>query len=169
MKENLYFEKVELGIISKPFGINGEIQIKPFANKPMHIINAEKIWVDDKVYDLIHSRSNRNKLIVKFKNINTIDQAATLRGKIVSLKSNSLQKLEEHQYYHYQILGCLVIDKTNGKIGNITQIIETGSNDVYVVSDDKIEYLIPATKNIVLNIDLIKNIISVDLPDALRN
>ena len=162
-------EKVELGIITKPFGIKGEMIIKPFANNPINLIDANKVWIDEKIYDLSNCRNGHNKLIVKFKNIDNIDDVIPLRGKIVSVQSNSLKELEDNNYYHYQIIGSTVIDKKIGDIGKVIEIIETGSNDVYVILKNKSEYLIPASKKNILNIDLTNKIILVDLPENLSH
>ena len=136
MEEKSNLEKVELGIITKPFGIKGEIIIMPFSKEPIHLENAKKIWIDENIYDVVNSRNNLKKIIVKLKHINTKEEAEKLRGGKVFLKTNSLVKLEDNKYYHYQIIGCMVIDKNIGKIGKITQIIETGSNDVYVATSN---------------------------------
>ena len=169
MEEKSDLEKVELGIITKPFGIKGEIVIMPFSKEPIHLVNAKKVWIEENIYDVDNSRNNLKKIIVKFKDINTKEEAEKLRGKKVFLKTNSLEKLEENKYYHYQIIGCRVIDKNIGEIGNITQIIETGSNDVYVATKNNSEHLIPASKNIILKIDIINKIILVNLPDSSSN
>ncbi len=169
MEEKSNLEKIELGIITKPFGIKGEITIMPFSKEPIHLVNAKKVWVDENIYNVDNSLNNLKKIIVKFKNINTKEEAERLRGKKVFLETNSLEKLEDNKYYHYQIIGCMVIDKNIGKIGKITQIIETGSNDVYVATTNNSEYLIPASKNIISKIDLIKKIILVNLPDSSSN
>ena len=162
-------EKVELGIITKPFGIKGEMVIKPFANNPIHLIDAHRVWIDEKIYYLSNYRNGQNKIIIKFKDIDNKEDVIPLKGKKVSIQSNSLKKLEENNYYHYQIIGCAVIDKKAGNIGTVREIIETGSNDVYVVSKNKSEYLIPASKKIILKIDLTKKIIFVDLPENLSH
>ena len=169
MEEKSNLEKVELGIITKPFGIKGEIVIMPFSKEPIHLVNAKKVWIDENIYNVDNSRNNLKKLIVKFKNINTKEEAEKLRGKKVFLETNSLEKLEDNKYYHFQIIGCMVIDKNIGEIGEITQIIETGSNDVYVATTNNSEYLIPASKNIISKIDFIKKIILVNLPDSSSN
>ena len=62
-----------------------------------------------------------------------------------------------------------MIDKNIGEIGKITQIIETGSNDVYVATKNNSEHLIPASKNIISKIDIINKIILVNLPDSSSN
>ena len=52
MEEKSDLEKVELGIITKPFGIKGEIVIMPFSKEPIHLVNAKKVWIEENIYDV---------------------------------------------------------------------------------------------------------------------
>jgi len=83
-----------------------------------------------------------------------------------------LPELEEDTHYWFDIIGLSVFLKDNTFIGNVTSVIPTGSNDVYVVKDpDKNktqEILIPAIESVVLEIDLKNGRMSVDLPEGLE-
>jgi 16S rRNA processing protein RimM len=74
--------------------------------------------------------------------------------------------LPEGEYYHHQVLGITVVDETDVVLGTLTEIIETGANDVYVVSDGGSparEILIPAIKQVLLDVDLDKKTMRVHL------
>ena len=103
----------------------------------------------------IHSvRIDRGALIISFEGINSREEAALLRRAVIEVQENNLPALPENKFYHRQIIGLIVVTPEGRKIGQITEIIETGSNDVYVVKGQGKEYLIPAIKDVISCIDL---------------
>lgn len=77
-----------------------------------------------------------------------------LRKAVIEVQKKYLPALPKNKFYHHQIIGLIVVNSEGKKIGQIAEIIETGSNDVYVVKGPGKEYLIPAIKDVILNIDL---------------
>ena len=74
---------------------------------------------------------------------------------------------QEGYYYHFQLIGLKVINEDLGFLGNITEILQTGANDVYVIHNNDSELLIPAIKSVVLSVDLPKKEMLVKIPDGL--
>lgn len=75
--------------------------------------------------------------------------------------------LSEDEFFIVDLIGCNVYEKGQ-LLGNITDVIETGSNDVYVVNGEKYgEILIPAIKQVVLSIDIENKEVQVSLPEGL--
>ena len=87
------------------------------------------------------------------------------------IEKSSLPELEEDTYYWFDLIGLSVYDRDGGYLGCVESIIETGGNDVYVVQDprksDSKELLIPAIDSVVVEIDLQRQIMRVDLPEGL--
>jgi len=79
--------------------------------------------------------------------------------------------LEAGTYYWSDLIGLSVFSKDEDYIGRLTAILPTGSNDVYVVANvvqgHKKEVLIPALESVVVDIDLEKRVMHVDLPEGL--
>ena len=73
---------------------------------------------------------------------------------MVEIAEETLPPLQKNEFYHRQIIGLIVVTPEGKKIGQIAEIIETGSNDVYVVKGQGKEYLIPAIKDVISCIDL---------------
>jgi 16S rRNA processing protein RimM len=80
---------------------------------------------------------------------------------------DSLPELGEGEFYHHQIIGLTVITSEGDVIGKIEEVLETGSNDVYVVRKDNNEYLIPAIKEVVTHIDLEKGQVTIKVMNGL--
>ena len=79
--------------------------------------------------------------------------------------------LPKGHYYHYQIVGLLVETEGGTVLGRVTEVLETGSNDVYLVKDDQgREFLLPALKEVIRDIDLEKGLMLVrPLPGMLED
>jgi 16S rRNA processing protein RimM len=77
---------------------------------------------------------------------------------MVYVKTSTRPALPAGQYYHYQMIGMTVVDDSDIELGKLTEIIETGANDVYVVkSDEGKEILLPSIKQVVLDVNVDTN------------
>jgi 16S rRNA processing protein RimM len=102
-----------------------------------------------------------------FKGIDNRDQAKELIGAQLFIPQSDLPELDEDTYYWHDLIGIKVYATTGDFLGRIESIIETGSNDVYVVKRNDREVLIPALETVVLDIDLAHKRMKVDLPEGL--
>ncbi len=96
------------------------------------------------------------------------EQALALVGGELFIPKSELPELEEDTYYWHDLLGIEVYTPTDRLLGVIESIIDTGSNDVYVVKNKKKELLIPALESVVLEIDLDRGRMQVNLPEGLE-
>jgi 16S rRNA processing protein RimM len=95
--------------------------------------------------------------ILAFYGISTPENAAEYRGALLETDRSILQELPEAEYFHEQIIGLTAFTTDGNIIGIVSGIFETGSNDVYVVSGNEKEYLIPAIRDVILEINLNEN------------
>ena len=101
--------------------------------------------------------------MLKFSDINDATIAETLRKLAIFIPLDQLAQLPPDSYYQHDILGLQVATLAGRDVGVIVDIIETGSNDVYVVeSPRKQQFLIPAIKDVIKQIDLIRHIMCID-------
>jgi 16S rRNA processing protein RimM len=105
--------------------------------------------------------------LLSFKGITDRNQAEVLIGAELFIPKADLPQLENGSYYWFDLIGIAVYTTDDSYLGRIEAIIETGSNDVYVVKDEKKEVLIPALEAVVVNIDLQEKRMQVDLPEGL--
>lgn len=108
-------------------------------------------------------------MVVKVDVVESVEQAENLRGTLVEANEEDLPVLPEGTYYHHQLIGSTVNTVEGKEIGTVDSILETGSNDVYVVQPPGTEkpVLIPATKEVVKDINTNARVITVDLPEGL--
>jgi 16S rRNA processing protein RimM len=152
-------KRLVVGKITKPQGLKGEVRMHYYGNDPdalKHVKNARLIKSDGSAVDLLleRIRVNKNTFILKFKGIDHIDDTEDLLGSLVHINRAELTELEENEYYWEDLLGMRVYDETGELIGEIRNIFETGSNDVYVVKHRGKEILIPAIMDVIKKVDI---------------
>jgi 16S rRNA processing protein RimM len=109
-----------------------------------------------------------NQVILKLEGIDSPEAARELVGQWLTAPPETSPQLPAGEYFHYQLLGLRVITEEGEGLGEISEILQTGSNDVYVVSGEKGELLIPAISQVVRNIDLDNQLMMVNLLEGLR-
>ena len=114
-------------------------------------------------------RNHRNRLILCIEGCEDREAAEGFRGTELQIPTPDTEPLPEGVYYRWQILGLVVKEDTGRLLGTVAEILETGANDVYIVrGDDTCELLLPAIKDVILEIDLERGQILVRLPDGLE-
>lgn len=114
------------------------------------------------------SREHKGKYLVKFKGIDTIEEAEKFKNLQLRVDSEFLSDLEDGEYYYYEIIGCKIYERDNNEIGEIVDIIQTGANDVWVVNNNfSKEYLIPYIDEVVKEIDINNKKIIIELMEGL--
>lgn len=110
---------------------------------------------------VLSSRKKGSRWIVALEGFKNPEQAAALRHEKLYVRSSELSKLEEGEYYCYQLQGLNVETESGEKLGEIINVYSTGSNDVYEVKPLKRRdtILIPAIDTVIKKIDLKKGIV----------
>ncbi|NJD56468.1 MAG: 16S rRNA processing protein RimM [Nitrospirae bacterium] len=151
-------ELVGIAHIIKEQGIKGEVKALPLSAA------ARMISVNAEVHILYPSgrreirvvrsvRDDNHALFISFDGLDRREDAALLRNALIEIDEKALPQLAENEYYHRQIIGLLVVTPEGREVGRVTGIMETGSNDVYIVKGRSREYLIPAIKDVISKID----------------
>ena len=106
-------------------------------------------------------------LVMAFAGVADRRAAEALVGVGLYVDRNALPALEDGSYYWFELIGMAVYATDGSYLGELRDVIQTGSNDVYVVKHDERETLVPALENVVTAIDLDKKEMRVDLPEGL--
>ena len=100
------------------------------------------------------NRPCRGGWAVRFAGIDTVDAAEALRGVRLSVAPEMLPPLPPGTYYHYQVLGLVVVDAEGVPLGRVESILSTGANDVYCVGSGAEEILIAAVPEMIDRVDI---------------
>ena len=150
---------LEIGQIVNTFGIKGQIKVKPFTDDIKRFDNLKEVYVEKnntkKEYEIEEVKYHKDMVLIKFKGIETVEQAEKLKNSYVTISRDSAEELEEDRYYIVDLLGLEVYTDEQILLGILEDIFNTGSNDIYVVkSSDGKQILLPAIKDVVKNIDI---------------
>ncbi|MCI0802347.1 MAG: 16S rRNA processing protein RimM, partial [Chloroflexi bacterium] len=135
-------------------------------------VSRDGVTAEDQTYQIAESRLTGSKgndiLIVSFRGFRDRDQALRLAGLLLCVTQSQVPAAEDGEYFHYQLIGLKVRTVAGEELGELAEILETGSNDVYVVSGAAGEILVPALSHVVREIDIDAGLMVVDLPEGLR-
>jgi len=167
-------EWAAIGKVVALFGIRGELKVLLLTDIPNRFAGLGAVYAGpDHTRHLIQSvRPYKGEMIVlKLEGIDDADTAESLRDQNLAIPVSELAQLPPDSYYQHDILGLMVITLKGQKLGSIVDIIVTGSNDVYVIkAPDGSQVLIPAIKDVIKQVDLIRRTIYIDpLPGLLDN
>jgi 16S rRNA processing protein RimM len=150
--------RIVIGRVSRPHGTQGEIRqyfnpddLQFFSRYQMIFLQGGK--ESPQPYRPIAVRPHKKFILALLEGVQTRAEAEQLRGKMVLVDAAELPPLDADEYYWHDILGMRVVTEDGGNVGTITEIVPTGSNDVYVVQEGEREVLIPAIKEVVVSID----------------
>ncbi len=160
---------VIVGRVVNPRGMNGEVQIEVISDSPGRFSPGGILFLEGKPRTIRRSSPSANgRLYLKLEGIDSRTEAEGLRHMLLTVSEDMVRPLPDGEYYHFQIIDTEVFTREEEYLGRVTEIISTGSNDVYVVSHDGAELLIPALEDVILEVDLQKGTMIVELLPGLR-
>lgn len=168
--EPAYFDA---GFIRRPHGVNGELLVE--INReydgvilPGLVVYLGGNYVPKKILSIRHHNQGN---LIKFDEINNPEQAGQFRLHRIYVPSLiKRRELLSGEFYSDQIMGLIVIDDMGQELGKVSEVIETGANDVYVVSrPGKREILLPAIPEVIKKVDLEKGDILVHIIPGLMD
>ncbi len=174
MPKQSNIEWATIGKVVALFGLGGELKVRSFTDIPSRFAELDAVHVGDShVLHIIEAvRPYKGDMILlKLKGFDDATIAEKLRNVDLCIPLSKLAKLPPDSYYQHDIIGLRVFTLDDKVLGTIIDIIETGSNDVYVVKTETgTQQLIPAIKDVIKQIDLIRHTMHIDpIPGLLDN
>ena len=156
---------LESGEIVGTHSIHGEIRVNPWCDSPEFVKKFKTLYFDNegkKAVKVISARPHGNIVLLKLEGTDTVEDAQKFRGKILWMKRSDA-RLPEGNYFVAELIGCRVVDADDESIcyGELTDVSETGANDVWHITNSKGEYLIPAIPDVVIHTDVSENIVRI--------
>jgi len=161
---------LSVGFLRRPHGVQGEIVMDLHTDFPERMKSGRKIFVGEeyKPMTLTNVRPHQLGLLVKFKDVETPEDAGLYRNQWVYIKAKDAPPLPEGKIYQYELIGFKVVDESGNPLGELTEILETGANNVYVVKDDSgKELLLPNIPSVILDLDAGARLMRVHLLEGL--
>jgi 16S rRNA processing protein RimM len=158
-----------IGRVFKPWGVRGEVKVEILTEFPERFASLRTVYLGDdaKPFLVTGARLHGNAALLKFKGIDVPEDAEALRDQVVQVAREDAVKLPKGKLYLYQLIGLRVVTVEGEALGEITDVIDTGANDVYVVHDGQREILVPAIEEVVKEISLERSEVRVQLMEGL--
>lgn len=165
-------DALRVGVISSTHGIKGEIKVFPTTDDAGRFKTLKEVILDTGRESLKLEITNvkffKKQVILKFKNYDRIEDIEKFKGKDIYVTRENAVKLEEGEYFIADLIGLSVILDDGQSLGILSDVLQTGANDVYIVkTGDNKEILIPAIKECILNVDLENKTMTIRLLEGL--
>ncbi|MFD2200060.1 ribosome maturation factor RimM [Shivajiella indica] len=162
----------QLGHIAKVHGLHGEVGVVLDVDYPEDYEDLKHVFVEQKSrlvpFFLEHFIvSHGNKVLAKFEDFDTVEDAEKLVGSALFLPLSELEPLKEDQYYYHELIGFEVIDESLGKIGEVKVIYDLETQDLLGVDHKGKEVLIPIQDQIIQKVDKAVKKVYCHLPTGL--
>ena len=154
---------IPIARVVAPWGIRGEVKVEVLTDFPERFSCGEILYLQGRAVTIKSSRYRGNTAIIKLDIIDSRNSAELIRGASLEVPSSELKPLPKGEYYRFQLLGLEVQSAEGRLLGRISNVIPTGSNDVYEISSDTGVFLIPATDEVVKSIDIGKGCMIIEI------
>lgn len=147
-----------IGKVIRPHGLNGLLRIHSYAVSPETFLTAGIVLLKTEQsglseYKVISINSHRNAYLMKLEGVSSLEDAERYRGAELFIRKDTLKREGADEYFWFELIGIKVFLDSGRFLGTLREIIDTGSNDIFVVKEGDNEFLIPALHGIVLKID----------------
>lgn len=161
---------LEIGTIARPHGITGEVKVQTSPEYLDVLQHVTRVYLDGSTQatEIKGYRVHQKSALLKLEGVNTRNDAEAMRGTRVAIRVRELPSLPEGEYYSHDLVGLRVVDETGRQLGELGEVLATGSNDVYIVrTAEGKELLLPAIESVIRKIDLVAQVMTVVVPEGL--
>ena len=160
---------IEIGEIVNTHGVRGEIKLNPWTDFLEDLLDVETFYYQEKgqtiPLEVEKIRIHKNCAIIKAEGVDTMSEAESFRGRTLFIERD--EELPEGRYYIADLIGLKVLT-AEGEFGTITDVFQTGANDVYEVRREGApKAYLPAIHHVVQEINIEEGIVRVVIPEGL--
>lgn len=162
-----------LGKVIRPHGLKGLLRIQSYATSEAAWQDSGRVFLESASGEIceervIAVRPHQNLFLMELEGICSINQAEQYRGAKIFIEKETLTR-DEGEYFFYELIGLEVYLESGEYVGKIARIISAGGNDIYVVKEKRKEILIPATYEIIKEVETDKGRITISAMEELLN
>ncbi|MEW6349195.1 MAG: ribosome maturation factor RimM [Thermodesulfobacteriota bacterium] len=162
---------VVIGQAGQPFGIKGEIKIRPYTESVEAFERSRVLYFDETPYEVLRIRVHKGAVLASLKGVDSPEQAKTLRGCQVRTDPENLPPKGDDEYYWHELIGMRVFTTDGRDLGVVAGLIPTGAHDVLSVQGPFGEVLLPMIEDVLKEVHTERGEMIVDpleglIPDA---
>ena len=154
---------LETGKIVTLHALKGEVKVEPWCDSPELLAEFDELYLDGRWVNVERARVQKRMVIMKLEGYDTPEEGAKLIGKVLYIDRDQLE-LDEGTYFIADLIGMKVIDADDPEkvYGTLTQVSETGANDVYhILFADGVTRYIPAIPQVVISTDVENKVMTI--------
>lgn len=145
---------VTVGEVMRARGVKGELLVRPETESMERFLSIRSVWVTRRNFEVERSKSQGELALVKLKGIDSREDAMEFAGLALEIPRSEVPSRLNGEHYMFELVGMKVTRTDGIELGTVTDILETGSNIVYVVRSPRgKEVLIPATQDAIEKLD----------------
>ena len=163
---------IVVGRFGRPRGVSGEIYVIPISDNPERFRKSGTFWMGSeagwKKVELEIIQIVSGKPVVKIEGIESPEQAKSLTNDYLYIEGTDLGKLPDGAYYHFDLIGCKVVDTGGTELGELVAVEEFPANDVWVILDANGKRRpFPAVKQFIKKVDIENKLIELNPPEGI--
>jgi 16S rRNA processing protein RimM len=165
-------ELISIARIARPQGIRGEVIADVLTDYPERFAQRRTVWLGKtetaaRLVELEKARLHQDRVILKFKDCDTRNEAEALREHRVFIERAALVELPAHEFFHFDLIGCAIVTRSGETIGEVSDVQDFGAAPLLIVKQPERELMIPLADSICVEVDVVHKRIVVELPEGL--
>ncbi|MEE3467437.1 MAG: ribosome maturation factor RimM [Eubacterium sp.] len=165
-------DMLRIGVVTKPHGLKGEVKVYPTTSDPERFKDCDEVYLVTKkdvlTLHVTGVKYFKNQVILKFKEYDRIEDVEAYHNCDLMVTRDQAIELEEGEYFLYDVPGCKVYDEDENEIGEVTDVLETGANPVFVIkTTDGKEVLFPVIDDCILSVDIANRRVNAHIMEGL--
>ncbi len=137
--------------------MRGEFKVRLQTDDPEHLLTIKRLYLGDETTPrtILGARLHAGNALIRLQGISTPETVERFRGTPLRIRGADARPLAANEYFLFQIIGLEVFDESGTHLGRVTDLMETGANDVLVIAPDDggADILLPSHPNVVLSMD----------------
>lgn len=153
-----------IGKVTTTHGIKGELKVYSLTDSLDRFFEVESIYLGESKLKVTveNAREHKGQVILKLEEYNNINDVLMYKDEYIYINDEESKELEDDEFFINDIIGIEVFDMKNNYIGKVESIMIGIGNDIYIIKNGKKEYLIPAVKEFIKDIDIEKQRMLID-------
>lgn len=165
-------DMLRVGVISSTHGVRGEVKVFPTTDDVSRFRKLKTVVLDIRPEPMtLHIETVKffkNMAILKFREFDNINEIEKYKGRDLLIRREQAVKLEPNENFIVDLIGLSVVTDEGEEFGILKDVLKTGANDVYVIQGkDEKEYLFPAIRECILDVNLKEQKVLVHIMDGL--
>ena len=150
-------EYLRIGMVLRPHGVKGAVKLLPLTDDVERFRKLSFVYIErNGIYtkaEVQRSSIQPDAVMLWLSGVENREDAEKLRNHYLCVDREHAVKLPEGRYFVADLIGCAVEDTEGRELGTLTDVLETGANDVYVITG-KQKLLVPALKKLLYRVDI---------------